>query len=170
MYSLMISLSFSSVERGMSRLFPRTPRFERDGAFFSNSSIYNISRDKRMSRAKTNFFYIFLRSVEQMFADPRESLPVSLPGNRGSPRTFSVKINYIHARALEMSRGTCYIIFGYLSTANPGRVSGPPKKRQVFRTMIIILKEIPLRSFWNSNRNCPKYPVRINLFQSRPKG
>ena len=34
MYSLMISLSFSPVERGMSRLFPRTPRFERDGALF----------------------------------------------------------------------------------------------------------------------------------------
>ena len=104
-----------------------------------------------------------------MFADPRESLPVSLPSNRGSRRAFSVKIYYIHARALEISRGTCYFIYGYLSKTNPGCETGPPN-RQVFRTMIIILKEIPLRSFWNSNRNYPKYPVRINLFQSRPKG
>ena len=48
-------------------------RFEQDGAFFSNISTSNITRNKRMSRAKTNFFYVFLYSVEQMYAISREA-------------------------------------------------------------------------------------------------
>jgi hypothetical protein len=57
----------------------------------------------------------------------RHPVRVFRPAN-GFPGFFCL----IPARVLEILRISCYLICGFLSTANPGRVSGP-KKHRLFR-------------------------------------